>query len=260
MKEGTPTRESFVFYRSFREAISKCPGEVQIILYRAVTDYALDQVTPDFAGVEDRQFVEAIWTLIKPQLDANHQRFLNGCKGAEYGHLGGAPKGNANARKQPQNNPKTTANVNENANENVNENGLVEHSNNKRKNKHETNMEGLFDDAGEQRHGKVEDDPLTLPYNDQEFVDTWNELIKQPKWRNKPTSALKLALKQLSQYSAEYAVVLMENAIAGNYQGVVWPDTPARYAQWKASYAQWKREKMQSTRRMIKSIDEIYPK
>lgn len=273
MKTDTPKRESFVFYRSFQEAINKCPEDVQIILYRAVTDYALDLVTPDFSGVGDQQFVEAIWTLIKPQIDANHQRFLNGCKGGEYGKLGGAPKGNQNARKkQPQNNPKTTRNVNENGNvnENENENGLIEQTESKRDNKRKTSDSDLFNDVDKRREkrrktnaSKVEDDPLILPYDTKEFVDTWNELIKQPKWRNKPKSALKLALKQLSDYGPEYSVILMENSIAGNYQGVVFPDTPARYRQWRLSYPQWKRERVQSesrnTEKVITSIDEIYP-
>jgi len=126
MKETTICRESFVFYRSFYDSIGRCPDDVQIVLLRAVINYGLNQEVPDFTGVPFQPFVEAIFAGIRPQLDANHKRFLNGCKGGEFGRLGGAPKGNNNARKekQPQNNPKTTPNVNEN--ENVNENGNEE--------------------------------------------------------------------------------------------------------------------------------------
>lgn len=276
MKQDTPNRESFVFYRSFREAINKCPDEVQIILYRAVADYALDQVIPDFAGVGDRQFIEAIWMLIKPQLDANHQRFLNGCKG-------GPPIGsrnNPNGRRGKKTNQQLTENLpnvneNDNDNENDNENGLVEQTESKRDNKREKQRGNSEDDSSrdgdkwrdirrETDASKVEDDPLILPYNDQEFIDTWNELIRQPKWRNKPKSALKLALKQLSKYGADFAVLLMENAITGNYQGVVFPDTPLRYKQWLLNYPEWMRSKAQSEKnnthgKVITSIDEIYP-
>ena len=105
--QETPIRESFVFYRSFYESISRCPDDVQQILLRAVINYGLNQVVPDFSGVPFQPFVEAIFAGIRPQLDANHKRFLNGCKGGEFGRLGGAPKGNTNARKdkQPLNNP-----------------------------------------------------------------------------------------------------------------------------------------------------------
>lgn len=95
---------------------------MQLALYQAITIFALDLIEPNFDDCQDKVFLEAIWDTIRPQLYANHKRYLNGCKGAEYGKLGGAPKGNQNARKdkQPQNNRKTTPNVNDNVNDNVN--------------------------------------------------------------------------------------------------------------------------------------------
>ena len=200
-QETTPNRESFVFYRSFYESIKGLPDGVQLALFRAVVAYGLDQLTPDFTGVPQQPFVEAIFAGIRPQLDANHKRFLNGYKGKEYGRLGGAPKGNTNARKQPQNNPKTTPNVN--VNENVN-----------------GNVKG----SGEKE--------LPLPFTDNAFVDTWNVLRSQPKWKHKTVRALKMALTQLAKYDGRFAVTLMESAIVGNYQGVTFPDTPERYQRW----------------------------
>lgn len=200
-QETIPNRESFVFYRSFYESIKGLPDGVQLALFRAVVAYGLDQLTPDFTGVPQQPFVEAIFAGIRPQLDANHKRFLNGYKGKEYGRLGGAPKGNTNARKQPQNNPKTTPNVN--VNENVN-----------------GNVKG----SGEKE--------LPLPFTDNAFVDTWNVLRSQPKWKHKTVRALKMALTQLAKYDVRFAVTLMESAIVGNYQGVTFPDTPERYQRW----------------------------
>jgi hypothetical protein len=200
-QETTPCRDSFVFYRSFNESIKGLPDVVQLALFRAVVAYGLDQLTPDFTGVPQKPFVEAIFAGIRPQLDANHKRFLNGYKGKEYGRLGGAPKGNTNARKQPQNNPKTTPNVN--VNENVN-----------------GNVKGA---------GGTE---LILPFPDKSFVDTWNVLKSQPKWKHKTVRALKMALNQLAKYDVRFAVTLMESAIVGNYQGVTFSDTPERYQRW----------------------------
>lgn len=128
-------RDSFIFYRSFQEAIESCPTEDQLAIYRAISDYALNRTEPTLTGI-----AKVCWVLIKPQLDANWRRFENGCKGGEFGKKGGAPKGNVNALKQnnpkttpiqPQNNPiaveKTTPNVNDNvfnvnANDNINDN------------------------------------------------------------------------------------------------------------------------------------------
>lgn len=106
-------RDSFVFYRSFFEAIQKLRKTDQLKVYSQLCKYALDQELEENDGPAG-----AIFDLIKPQIDANNQRYVNGKKGAEYGKLGGRPK----TPKEPQENPKATPNVNVNVNENVNEN------------------------------------------------------------------------------------------------------------------------------------------
>ena len=101
-------RNSFVFYRSFNEAMEELSENDQLVLYRAIVDYGLDSREPSF----NSSYLRMAWKLIKPQLDANWKRYNNGCKGKEFGKRGGAPKGNKNATKttpkQPQDNPKIT--------------------------------------------------------------------------------------------------------------------------------------------------------
>lgn len=115
--EDIKNPDSFIFYRSFLEAIEETDEESQLQLYRAISFYAMNRVEPQLKGM-----VKAVWMAIKPQIDANFKRYVNGCKGASHGKKGGAPKGNSNAKKQPQNNPKTTPNVNDNINDNINDN------------------------------------------------------------------------------------------------------------------------------------------
>lgn len=105
-------RESFVFYRSFRDAIQDLDETDQLKVYNALCDYALDGTEPTVSGVP-----AAIFKLIKPQIDANNRRFENGKKGGEYGKLGGRPK---KTPKKPLENPTETPNVN--VNDNVNDN------------------------------------------------------------------------------------------------------------------------------------------
>ena len=111
--------KSFIFYRSFYDAISRCPADLQSALYRAVASYALDCIEPDFS---DNQMAAAIWTLIRPQLDANYKRYLNGCKG-------GAPVGsrnNPNGRRGSRTNQELTEKQpNDNVNDNVNDNAAI---------------------------------------------------------------------------------------------------------------------------------------
>lgn len=119
-------RETFIFYRSFRDAFNALDKDVRLRMYEAVINYGLDLVEPHFEGIE-----KVLWTLIRPQLEANNKRFENGCKG-------GAPMGNQNARKQPKDNRETTKkqprnnqkqpNNNNNNNNNNNENRTLKTS------------------------------------------------------------------------------------------------------------------------------------
>ena len=66
------------------------------------------------------------------------------------------------------------------------------------------------------------------------FEATWQNLINSPKWKNKTASALQLALNKIKTYDERFGIELMEKAIIGNYQGVVYADTSADYQKWAA--------------------------
>lgn len=127
LQAGDVFRDSFVFYRSFAESIDRLADEypeIVIALVRAICHYGLDMQEPDFSG---NRLLESLFAPIKPQLDANWVRILNGTKGAPYGIKGGRPTGDKNPTKtppKPQENPTQPPNVN--VNENVNDNGNIE--------------------------------------------------------------------------------------------------------------------------------------
>lgn len=81
-------RESFIFYRSFYEAIKCMPSEVQAEIYPAICEYALFGKMPK--NLSD--MARGMFTLIKPNIDVNTTRYENGKKGAQYGKRGGRPK------------------------------------------------------------------------------------------------------------------------------------------------------------------------
>lgn len=74
---------------------------------------------------------------------------------------------------------------------------------------------------------------LVFPYNSEKFMFLWNELVKMPKWRKKPFSALQLTLHKLSEFEEDFVIELIENAITGNYQGIIFSDTKEKYEQFK---------------------------
>lgn len=121
-------KDSFVFYRSFWESVKALPLEIQHEILTAIIEFGLDKQEPKFAD----QYANALWQLIKPQLDANWRKYENGCKGAIHGVKGGNPnfgKGKTNpyySKDNPKDNPNITPNdnVNDNDNDNVNDNVL----------------------------------------------------------------------------------------------------------------------------------------
>ena len=69
--------ESFVFYKSFVDAIDVLDPEDQLIAYQVITHYATVGIEPDPSiGI-----AYAIFLMAKPQLDANSNRRNNGVKG-----------------------------------------------------------------------------------------------------------------------------------------------------------------------------------
>ena len=129
-------RDSFIFYKSFYDAIKKRNQKLQTLVYNAIFSYVFEgeeiPLTPE---------AESIFILIKPQIDANTARYKNGKLGAEFGKLGGRPKKEKRnpigvneknpigvINKKPQKTPNVNVNVNDN--DNVNENvNYIETSN-----------------------------------------------------------------------------------------------------------------------------------
>ena len=73
-------RDSFIFYRSFYQSAKKLPKEDKAELFDAICSYALDGELVEMSVVP-----EAIFTVIKPNLDANRRKWENGCKEKKKG-------------------------------------------------------------------------------------------------------------------------------------------------------------------------------
>lgn len=105
-------RDTFIFYRSFKEGINELSDADKLIMYEAISDYSLDMKEPELTG-----FPKALFSIIRPIIDANWQRYKNGCKG-------GAPKGNKNNRFS-KSTTEIQPNKNNNDNKNINKEKIV---------------------------------------------------------------------------------------------------------------------------------------
>jgi hypothetical protein len=175
-------RNSFIFYRSFYEAISDLPDEQQLEIYKAIASYSFDFKEPELSGVS-----KSFWKLIRPNLEANNKRFENGKK----------PKKKQNRSKteakQKQNRSKAEANkdVDKDKEEDVNVEGDVYTQKKIEKN---DKQEKIPEKKEFMAYGK---EILKDKYNDYEFAleakfDSWvasgwkdGNGSKIKSWRNK---------------------------------------------------------------------------
>ena len=74
-------RESFVFYRSFWDAIREMEEADQLAMFRAICEYALDGKVPALTCAIHR----AVFAAVRPSIDTNNAR-------REGGKRGGRPK------------------------------------------------------------------------------------------------------------------------------------------------------------------------
>ena len=114
------------FTGGFKESMNELSDADKLIMYEAISDYSLDMKEPELTG-----FQKALFSIIRPIIDANWQRYNNGCKG-------GAPKGNKNNRFSKKYNRSTTK-VNQSTtevqpNKNDNDNDNNKEKNSKREN------------------------------------------------------------------------------------------------------------------------------
>lgn len=178
-------KNSFVFYRSFYEALQDLNDKDRLKLYDATCNLALNDVDTQLKGIAN-----TVFKLIKPQVIANTERYTNGKKG-------GRPKkettGYGKKKTIGFENKKTTGydseKPNENDNANVNENDNVNANVN-------VNAFGLFETEFAR--------PLTPIEMD---------LINQ--WENEhDTSIIKMALREAIKHGArnfKYVEAILNN-------------------------------------------------
>lgn len=117
---------------------------------------------------------------------------------------------------------------------------IVTHENRDTQNlSHLNNTDALKDiDTLKKKKSESTPAPLILPFSSDRFRETWNALCEEKEWKKKTRNALQLALNKLGRYDEAFAIQLMEATIEGGWKGVVFPDTDAKYQEWKSARQQ----------------------
>lgn len=84
--------------------------------------------------------------------------------------------------------------------------------------------------VGGEKNQKFE---IVYPYTSEKFMSRWNTLMENPKWKKKKPTAVQMSLMQLSEFNEEFSIILIETAIAGDYQGLVFADTKEKFNKFK---------------------------
>lgn len=199
MKDRGIQRESFILYKSFYDPISQLTDEQLGRLFRSIYLWQIN------GEADPEPDIKVAFGFFINQFRIDNDKYQERCdiNRKNIQSRWERKKKDTNEYNHIHSNTKRTDNDNENENVNYNEKSS-----------------------------------LTLPFADQEFIDTWNELRKQPKWRKKTATALQKSLDRLSRYDVRFAIELMNTAIENDYQGVVYPTTPSRYEQWMESHPQ----------------------
>ena len=93
-------RESFVFFKSFFDAIEELPTKYQPDIYAAVCKYSLYGEVPELTGV-----AKALFILMKANIDASEKKYI---AAIENGKKGGRPKKDIEIMEQTEENPMET--------------------------------------------------------------------------------------------------------------------------------------------------------
>lgn len=111
-------KESFVFYKSFYDALQDLKDKDRLKVYDAICEMALNGNERNLTGIS-----KTVFTLIKPQVIANNRRYENGKKGGRpKKETIGFEKNKTIGYLKTETKTKPNVNVNDNVNDNVNAN------------------------------------------------------------------------------------------------------------------------------------------
>lgn len=195
MKNGGE-RESFILYKNFYEPISQLTDEQLGRLFRCIYKWQIH------GKADPEKDISMAFGFFVNQFRIDNEKYLEKCEtlrnNASKGGLAKATKSKQKVANRA---------LNDNDNDNVNDND------------------------NEKNKFKVRK-TLTLPFEEPSFVDAWNKLTAQPKWRKRSKDSLSLTLDSLAKFDVEFAVKLIYRTIEHDYPAVVYDEDITKYEDW----------------------------
>lgn len=196
-------RESAVIYRSFFEAIKELPEVNQAEIWNAICEYSFNFKVVELTGIS-----KTVFTLIRPQIEANIKRYNNGTM-PKHKQTGSKTEAK---QKQTKSKSEANANVNVNVNDSVNDNVTVNVSD---------NVNVKDNDFFSKK--KIE---LVLPFNSDEFKNmwiTWKQYKKEQHRYTYKAIGEQAALKKLADLAngnEQIAIDCIMQSIENGWKGL----------------------------------------
>jgi len=218
MTNQAQSRDSFILYRSFIEATKNLLDKDRLQIFDAIADFALDGNLPSLQGIP-----ATVFTLIRPQLEANRRKWQNGCKEKKKPEKEEADLEQNGSKseakdKQTESKPEGNVNVNDNGNENFNENA---------------NAYPNGDAKQETLNIKPKSEPgpkITQSVPVPDFIDAelWNGFLEMRRKKKAPPTeiAIKSILKRLEEFENQNignANEALRNSLENSWKGVFEP-------------------------------------
>ena len=201
-------KDGFILYRSHYESISQLTDEQLGRLLRLLFQWQIEgKIEKDPEGV-----VNMAASFIINQFKVDRAKYQERCEmNRVNGQKGGRPRKNQSVIKKP--------------------NGFEKNHNDNENDKEKENDKGK-----NVSHRKSGGQPLSLPYSSSEFVNTWNDLIQEPRWRKKTSRALKMSLNKLARIPEDFAIFCMQETIENGWPSVVYDGSEKRFQRWQQSH------------------------
>ena len=203
-------KKSFLLYSDLSLTVNKLPDETAGKLFKIILDYVNDK-----DPIVNDLLLEIAFEPIKQQLkrdlvtyEAKRKQWSDA--GKRSADAKKAAKDSLNENQQTSTTLEnvvtdSTVNVNVNVNDNVNVTTLKE------KGKTAAPLSLIKIEKFKERPCPNRTDALN---------NAWEILVNEPKWKKKTTAALSATLKKLEKFNEQDALQMVENAIAGGWQGV----------------------------------------
>lgn len=172
-------KESFVFYKSWWNAIKDLPNDVRLEILDGINEYALSGILPEF-----KPMAKLAFSFIKDDLDRSSTKYKNIVdRNRENGKNGGRPKTQKNPMGILETQEKPNVNVNVNDNDNDNEDISNDISNKI----YILSKDSIYESEQRKEYDKIEKDKKSIydfiqknkPKIIEPYKDIWNVFAKE---------------------------------------------------------------------------------